>query len=779
MAKETIGYRVNAKTFPESLGKMRKGLISIYSERKNALQALGWYGGDAYPIAEELEDKTIDGHTYKYGIVIADDGLGNGSFTHRSLEEFVKDCETKEQKLEKFLRTLYGDAFFQDNEALNYALRSFADVPTDGFFAVNSAEWTDPANSQTVTPFYKRDSQSLASRIVSVGIFYKFRRYAQKRGWKHFNEGNVKELRNEIEIYLRGEYDHKNKCYTSKGELWTNIEKIFSYDDTDKADEKLMYFLPCTLACWFYVYDKDTNKISAVAYNVGDCRCYLVNEKEGVQQISIDDAQSDGSMDNLIHYGTKPYTIFGTPYATLRARIVETEAPCALIACSDGVYDTCPGSGSSSPLFKGKYVMPYGELKANDFMFEYNFLQALRRCYSFDDFVREVVFNFYGQGCAQGKSETYSGEPFNSIKKDDSGTLSARFFGQSSPLEIFSVLRNTEDTFIDKLYNTLVTLHENGEDVPYSEPHVDSSARQKDAEIEEYVQDDPGFCEFIGSLLNKERYEQAYASLVEAKSESTECNLWGFEHTQKAEGFRFNSLLKPINRRVAVFNTAVEDWKECQQVNGEIPESWKTEPHRHVIMSKEDLQLLSKCGFGERVLELTADKINYEAEKILALYSWFDKCFHGDNDKEREAVLLPTDCERKIDNDELQKALNIGKVEEEAEHPAEPQTTAPLTSEQLTDDTVATVAENAQTEEVPDTSTPDTETTEENNVVETPPRDDKATIDEKPDATEQATKKEDTPASVSDTETQQHSDVATSEDKNNTTADGDKKNGGE
>ena len=109
MAKETIGYRVNADSAPIGvLNKMRKGLVAIYSERRNAQSYLGYYGGDAYPMSSEIQDPESN---LVYGIVIANDGLGNGGFTHKSLNDFVNgDSDTTDEaKLGKFLRTLYGD----------------------------------------------------------------------------------------------------------------------------------------------------------------------------------------------------------------------------------------------------------------------------------------------------------------------------------------------------------------------------------------------------------------------------------------------------------------------------------------------------------------------------------------------------------------------------------------------------------------------------------------------------------------------------------------------
>ncbi len=656
MAKETIGYRVNADSAPIGvLNKMRKGLVAIYSERRNAQSYLGYYGGDAYPMSSEIQDPESN---LVYGIVIANDGLGNGGFTHKSLNDFVNgDSDTTDEaKLGKFLRTLYGDGLFDNTEkdALDYALRSFSKVPTDGCFAADATRWGMEENQQTVLPFYKRDSQSLASRIVSVGIYYKFRRFAQDKKLKHWDEDSVSELRSQIELYLRGEPGEDESDDSKRGELWKNVFKIFSYNDASQPAERQSYFLPCTLACWFYIYDRTTHKVSAVAFNVGDCRCYLADTKQGMQQISTDDAQADGAMTNLIHFGTKNLTINNVPYSKLHARIIEADAPCALIACSDGIYDTCTGLGPVN-LTRGKYGMPYGVPEANDFMFEYNFLQAMRRCYSFDDFVRETVFNFFGQSCAQGCAECVEGPETHPCKTDDSGTLGARFFGEKSPLELFERLRATKSTLLDKLHDRMLQLHEEGTDVPYTEQHIVSSEQQNDEKLEAYVRDNDGFNQLVNSLKN--RYTAAYTSMAAAVQNGEKSELWGFEHTAQVTGFRLAGLFNPVSRRLAIFHVAVSDWNLC--TDG-IPQTWQAEPHKHVIFTEDELALLRKNEFGKMSAELTAKTVNYQAERTLALYKWFENSFYGRTDKGPYDILTETDKQRVYDETALQEAMNIG-----------------------------------------------------------------------------------------------------------------------
>ena len=139
-------------------------------------------------------------------MAVAADGVGQGAYTHASLEEFLrKECADKfpnltkeyptETKLSVFLSQLYGEDFLNDEESLQYALRSFSDVPCDGFFAADKSRWGEKG-CQVVRPFFLRDSQSLGSRIVCVGLFHKFRKWLSQKALAKWDKSSAEQLRN-------------------------------------------------------------------------------------------------------------------------------------------------------------------------------------------------------------------------------------------------------------------------------------------------------------------------------------------------------------------------------------------------------------------------------------------------------------------------------------------------------------------------------------------------------------------------------------------------------
>lgn len=661
--QEGVGYRVNASDIRPDPNKpgVLDGLITVYAERKNENAALGVYGGDAYPMVDETRDEADCWR----GIVIADDGLGSGAFVHPSLEEFLKCADDDNAKLSVFLRALYGKEFFSDKKAVAYALRSFSPVPTDGFFVCDENEWKNGAqdgeNAQTVLPFYKRDSQSLSSRIISVGVYYKFHTYTSAHKIKEWTEESAARLRDEIQNYVINE-------------LRERIFKIFDYSDAHSTDARRLYFLPCTLACWFYMYNPSSGQVSALALNVGDARCYLADLTEGVKQISIDDADETGIMNNLIHFGEKLIAGDGRRYGMLRARIIKTQAPCALFACSDGVYDTCPGKGLyKNEYAHGKYALKYGTAESSDFLFEKNFLEALRRCYSFEDVAREVVFNFYAQSEAQGFGEYKSDWRFEEIKRDDSGTLAMRVFGenesnaeQRNMYALFEQLRANRNTFIDRLYNLITEKAAHNIYIPYTLPHTQSSEAQNESKFEEY-EVSADFTEFISLIRNY--YDKAYDCMSAAGEEV----MWGATHgAQKMAGFNLNQLFRKLFFRRAVLMCALQDWQDCCAGGGEpvIPAAWKNELHRHVIMDEDCLKKLISINFGKAYADLTAKVVDVAAERELSMYRWFEETFFGaPTEKTCKDVLLPDDRKRVIDINKLEAAIKTGE-EPQPEEPA-------------------------------------------------------------------------------------------------------------
>ena len=638
-APEYVGYRVNAKHRAEEV----LGHVTVYAERRNEDTSLGEYGGDAYPVVYE-KTKTEQGRELRYGVILAADGVGQGSYKHPSLQKYLSgqvtaggERETSE-KLSVFLRALYGNDIFSEKhrEVLSYALRSFSSIPADGYFVAHPDRWKNTADNQQVhLPFYLRDSQSLGSRLTCVGLFLKFRDYFQTN---ELNPTTAAALRDEIEAYLQGE-------------LQERVKKLFDLSDATNTDKRNRYFLPCTVAMWFYLYDVKEKTVHALALNSGDARCYLIDTADGVRQISIDDAFPDGSMSSFVHFGAQPKLGGGYHDLQLRARLVKATAPCALVACSDGVYDTCPFELNTLTLH-GKYSPTYGETNdPSDFLFEVNLLEALRRSYSFEDFRREVVFNFYAQRNARDFAEAGDAGAFPAVKRDDSGTLGARFFGENGddPVALFEALR-TSTTSLDKLRSKIEEAAGTIK-IPYTPPHVTSSEEQEKAKWAKYASGNV----FKGFALGfRAHYHNAYQSMVKAGA----AKLWGREHTmpELTNMWYLNQYLSQPATHIAMLELAVKDWQWLFAHGGENgkiapPEDWQM--HEHVIFDKDVLAELEKIEFGKAVEELTMEVKDMGAERKLALYAHFERCLFGELSEDAHALICETEGARSVDLDKF------------------------------------------------------------------------------------------------------------------------------
>lgn len=664
---EFVGYRVNAVE-PAASGK--KGFVTVYAERKNSEASLGEYGGDAYPVVSAV----TEGDT-EYGIVLAADGVGQGAYTHPSLQAYLEECngDVKEEdrdfaKLSCFLRTLYGAEIFDGKNAdvLSYAMRCFSDVPMDGYYvAPDEREWKDPNNTQAVMPFYKRDSQSLGSRILCVYIYLKYRNYMYEHKITSWTEEKARELRD----LINGDV---------QAELRPRVLKMFKHSDTTNKTKQMRYFLCSTVAVWFYTFDKKSKHISALSLNCGDARTYVVNGTDGVRQISLDDAFEDGMMKGFFHFGSDPDTSGDYCDNTLFARIVEADAPCILFACSDGVYDTCPGYMQDD----GKKIsLPYGEsTDAYDFLFNVNMLAALRRCHSYEDFKREVVFNFYAQDTTQSTLEAKEGGLYPHVKRDDSGTLAARFFEKTEggELEILEVLRQNEHTAIDELYALLKEYeHEGGFRIPYYHPHVQSASDTKREEVSEYA---TGI--FKNAMANtvKAKYPELFANMKKNNAQT----LWGVQHNLAAPlaGFPLTQFLKVPAYYATFFNLAMEDWGYLTEhnlikndANGltltEIPKDW--EAYAHVICDQDVFQILTGIDFETKYREFTSGAQGDKTGDVwLQLYEWFEERYSGTVKKSRNAVWTAADDGRKTVKDEPTPDSVIASILK----PAEPEKTA-------------------------------------------------------------------------------------------------------
>lgn len=609
---EAAGYRVNAKT---PIGQA-DGRVTVYAERRNENVSLGMYGGDAYPAVYESDGA---------GIVLAADGVGQGGYLHPSLHRFLLSQaapsvlhieESLGGNLYVFLQKLYGNEIFEgkNRDALAYAIRCFSDVPADGFFVADRNKWGDRENHQVVSHFWERDSQSLGSRITCVGIFLKFRNYMTEHAVSVWDERSASALRREIETYL--------------GELKKRLlddDKIFNYEDAPDIGKRQNYFLPATVAVWFYRRSAVGGGVSALALNCGDARCYLADLSDGVRQISVDDALPNGNMTAFVHYGEVQRTEREYHDNLFRARIVYAETPCALIACSDGVYDTCPFIPEGKNVSK-KETLRYGETEDScDFLFEYNLLEAMRRCYSFDDFKREIVFNFFAQGDAREFSEQGDGHAFENVKRDDSGTLAARFFGpmDGAPVEFFRALRESKSaggTTLDKLWQELCELSE--EEIPYAPPHVESSAERNENIWDEYISRSEFSSYFLPFV--KGLYSNAVASMIACGGET----LWGMPHPpQEKTGFALNQFFNRMACKQAVFRLAVKDWLDCDGGKRYF-HAWRA--HEHILVDFAMFRELRAFHFEDWVRAVTREYKNPDADRKLRLYSHFCRCFYGE-----------------------------------------------------------------------------------------------------------------------------------------------------
>ena len=610
---ESAGYRSNAA---RKRTTYKNGAVTVYAERTNNQASLGEYGGDAYPAVFEQKDGK-----YTYGMIIAADGIGQASFLHPSLENYLSekvgfcaDTDGEEAKLSLFLRTLYGaELFAEENaDALEYALKSFAPVPTEGFYLSDKAKWGFADNVQSIMPLYKRESQWLGSRIVCVGLYLKFRNYfvKNKPACINITERVATQLKKEIENYLYGELAH-------------NIADMFSHDDAPSLDKKARYFLSSTVAMWFYVYDEAIGRICALSLNMGDTRCYASDVEDGVRQISVDDALADGCMTAFVHFGTMPKKDGGYTDGTFRARLVECNTPCALFACTDGIYDTCPELKNKNA---NEQVLGSKNGDAVDFLFEKNLLDAMRRCYSLDDFIREIVFNFYAHAnTSKGISERRDGQYYPQIKRDDGGTLGARFFGKT-PLELFTELRKTQNTSLDALYKKVIELKSKGVDIPISKLH-ESSAEQV---IEEKLMElaDKLFGADFANLVKNDLYPDAFEDMKKAGSNI----LWGItvEGEKPLMGYMLVKFFRTVPNKIAILKTAIADWKEVA-ANPAILLEWRKESkHKHIIVSKQAMQVLNEIKFADIIAEAEKVCAEPEGDNKLEMYQSFYKCFMGE-----------------------------------------------------------------------------------------------------------------------------------------------------
>ena len=478
---------VNSSDIEYNESAVRADSVSFYAEyRRDTQNVSDLYGGDAYPVVWSTK---IEGK--KVGVILVSDGLGSGSFTHVGLNkrytERLGDLK-EEEKLYDFLLNLYGADFFKDKEAVDYAIRSFSPCQPDSMYMTPSGE------ARFDKPFYFRSSQYLASRILCVGVFYKFRNkfaeYFAKQGT--WNEDLLDKFRMAIERYVDGETDADgNICYN--GEVMT-AENCHKWLDDDNAPECLRKniwklfdiandpenmrgtYLPCTFASWWFV--ENEHNVDAAALYLGDSRCYKVDLEDGVKQISVDDVsdnvEHDGAMTVIqtfgLNHNAKSVTHNGKTVKThdgaIKVTMVKVAKPCAFFCCSDGVYDTCPvyderiqGMQQRKPASNIAEFELFREV--NDLAFEYNFLTILRKCNSLDDVRNMIARSFYShaipggvdeRGARSGVSVFENEAQSGGVKLDDSATFGIQFFSENQGFpEIITALRSRK-TVLDKIW---------------------------------------------------------------------------------------------------------------------------------------------------------------------------------------------------------------------------------------------------------------------------------------------------------------------------------------
>lgn len=540
---------VDSSAAPYEESGVRKDGLSFYAEyRRDTDNKSDLYGGDAYPVVWTESENGV-----KYGMILVSDGLGSGSFTHEKLREKYENEEKDEsEKLYDFLLGLYGEEFFDDDEAVKYALRSFSPRQPDSLYMTLSGK------ERFDEPFYQRSSQYLASRIVCVGAFYKFRKRVKEYFENGFTAESVKKFRDDLERYIDGESDEdgnlvfegKKLTEQSVYDKWLesecdclrkNVWKTF--DTTNDSHNNKAVYLPCTFSCWVFV--DDGKKVNGAALFLGDSRCYKIDLVDGVQQISVDDvsanAEHDGAMTVIQTFGfnhnAKTVEGIKTHDGAIKATVVSLDKPCALFCCSDGVYDTCPtydagteGMIEREPSEKMARFELFREV--NNLAFEYNFLDILRKSNGLDDLRHRLVRSFYAHSipdavdCRGSRSSvsTFINEKHSGgVKLDDSATLGIAFFsreesGEKFP-ELITELRHT-NTVLDDIWKafsddeTKDLYCANLDDSEYSES-------KKNALISEIIMTEYGGNEFIDVLV-----KNALEHYSEIKAHRDETGKW-------------------------------------------------------------------------------------------------------------------------------------------------------------------------------------------------------------------------------------------------------------
>lgn len=646
---------VNSSDIEYNESAVRADSVSFYAEyRRDTQNVSDLYGGDAYPVVWSTK---IEGK--KVGVILVSDGLGSGSFTHVGLNkrytERLGDLK-EEEKLYDFLFNLYGADFFEDKEAVDYAIRSFSPCQPDSMYMTPSGE------ARFDKPFYFRSSQYLASRILCVGVFYKFRNrfaeYFAKQG--EWNKDSLDKFRREIERYVDGETDEDgNICYN--GEVMT-AENCHKWLDDDNAPECLRKniwklfdiandpenmrgtYLPCTFASWWFV--ENEHNVDAAALYLGDSRCYKVDLRDGVKQISVDDVsdnvEHDGAMTVIqtfgLNHNAKSVTHNGKTVKThdgaIKVTMVNADKPCAFFCCSDGVYDTCPvyderiqGMQQRKPASNIAEFELFREV--NDLAFEYNFLTILRKCNSLDDVRNMIARSFYShaipcgvdeRGARSGVSVFENEAQSGGVKLDDSATFGIQFFSENQGFpEIITALRSRK-TVLDKIWGLFGGESTKGD---YCANILDSGDPEvkKNEYIDAEIMNSMGGKEFI-EILTRNAIEN-YTAIKDHRDADNKWLMYGIPNKAPKMAGAISSVLSRhfkylVKKAIDEYNDIFTDNFDG---NAELTESLKSEL---LGMKEEFRRVVEKFGGIDLTMDIEEDvdkKLQWIQAKIAATES--------------------------------------------------------------------------------------------------------------------------------------------------------------
>lgn len=205
-------------------------------------------------------------------------------------------------------------------------------------------------------------------------------------------------------VYYWKKMDHdieKAKEFIIEG-MQRVVDKLH-FKQSDKSDKGL---LPTTFVA-ISLEKEDDKKVYFDVYWAGDSRAYYLS-KEGMKMLSIDNEDASGSITNLF--------IFKEGFEIkICHRHYELDKPCALLVCSDGLFDICSNVG-----FEGNFLAVIERSDVDDIQ---EFSDALALWYS--------------------------------TRKSDDCTLAFKLFG-------FNSFQEVKDEFKDRyayVYDLFVKLH--------------------------------------------------------------------------------------------------------------------------------------------------------------------------------------------------------------------------------------------------------------------------------------------------------------------------------